>query len=216
MPNGYQFDAERFAALMASFDTANPSEAEAINAARVLRRMVAGNNLRVVDALERPDVKAALDARLQPVRQETANAAALEAAQKEAEDLRGRLAVVVPKLTEISDALTESLRRERELMARLRGQSAPRQHGSATPAGMPQPAGQSLFLPAAAVVVAAVLLLMAAFRGNSSERSQGNGLGTTERNNAPLVRKGRATVSSAKSRSLHSRLHRVGPSGQRR
>lgn len=67
-------EAERFAALMAGFDTGNPSEAEAMGKGRVLRRMVAGKTLpdgtplRLVDAWELPEIRAAIDRQLQPVR----------------------------------------------------------------------------------------------------------------------------------------------------
>ena len=72
MPTAPQsgFDANEFAKLMARFDTGNPSEAEAMNAARLLRRMVASNGLRFVDVMERGEVKHALDAQLQVVREE--------------------------------------------------------------------------------------------------------------------------------------------------
>jgi hypothetical protein len=65
------FDPEEFAKLMARFDTGNPSEAEAMNAGRAMRRMVAGNGLRLVDVIERADVKQALDLQLQPVREDS-------------------------------------------------------------------------------------------------------------------------------------------------
>ena len=70
MPAGQQrgFDAERFAALVATFDN-NPNEAEAMNGARMFRRMAHGDNKRVVDLIYRADVMAALDAVLQPVRE---------------------------------------------------------------------------------------------------------------------------------------------------
>jgi hypothetical protein len=65
------FDPERFATLVGRFDLGNPSEAEAINAARVIRRMLAEHNLRFVDAMGRVDVIQALDAQFQPVREDS-------------------------------------------------------------------------------------------------------------------------------------------------
>jgi hypothetical protein len=65
-------DADTVAKMIARFETSNPSEAEAINAMRMFRRMVAAEGLRVVDVLERADVKQALDAQLQPVREDSA------------------------------------------------------------------------------------------------------------------------------------------------
>jgi hypothetical protein len=67
-------EAERFAALMAGFDTGNPSESEAMGKVRALRRMVAaktlpdGTPLRIVDAWELPEIREAIDRQLQPVR----------------------------------------------------------------------------------------------------------------------------------------------------
>jgi hypothetical protein len=66
------FDPASFAKLMASFDTSNACEAEAISAARAMRRMAASHGWRVVDVLERDDVKKALDVQLQPVREDSA------------------------------------------------------------------------------------------------------------------------------------------------
>lgn len=97
-------EAERFAALMAGFDTGNPSEVEAIGKARALRRMVAAKNIRFVDAMEFPEIRKALDDQMQPVRPPGADVTALQA---ENEDLRGKLAFVVPKLREVTDALTK-------------------------------------------------------------------------------------------------------------
>jgi hypothetical protein len=81
-PNN-EFDAERFAALMGRFDTANPSEAEAMNAARAMRRMVVEKNLWFVDAICRADVARALDMLLKPAREdsEELKAAFLEVAK---------------------------------------------------------------------------------------------------------------------------------------
>jgi hypothetical protein len=67
-------EAERFAALMAGFDTGNPSESEAMGKVRALRRMVAaktlpdGTPLRIVDAWELPEIRVAIDTQLQPAR----------------------------------------------------------------------------------------------------------------------------------------------------
>lgn len=112
-------EAERFAALMAGFDTPNPSEAEAMEKGRSLRRMAAKKNVRVVDAFELPEIRAALDAQMKPERMEMPDVAALQA---ENDDLRGKLALAVPKVTELAEAL-EVLTREREEDARSTAQS---------------------------------------------------------------------------------------------
>jgi imidazolonepropionase-like amidohydrolase len=61
-------EAQRFAALMAGFDVGNPSEAEAVSKGGVLRRMAAEKKIRVVDAWELPEIRAAIDKQLNPVR----------------------------------------------------------------------------------------------------------------------------------------------------
>lgn len=61
-------EAERFAALMAGFDTGNPSDAEAKSKGCEMRRMAMAKGIRVVDALELPEIRAAIDRQLQPVR----------------------------------------------------------------------------------------------------------------------------------------------------
>jgi hypothetical protein len=61
-------DARRFAALLAGFDTGNPSEEEAVAKARALRRMAVACGTRIIDALERADVRLAVDAQMQPKR----------------------------------------------------------------------------------------------------------------------------------------------------
>jgi hypothetical protein len=114
-------EAQRFAALMAGFDTGNPSEAEAIGKVRVLRRMLVEKGLRLVDALELPEIRQALDDQMQPARQAVADTAALQAeldalhvefdgyicaSQAELDDLRGKLAFAMPKLAEVTERLT--------------------------------------------------------------------------------------------------------------
>jgi len=154
-------EAERFAALWAGFETGNPSEAEAMGKGRMMRRMAAAKGLRIIDALELPEIRKAIDEQLQPVRAANTDAAA----QAEVEELRGKLAVVVPKLREMTEALT----REKELTAKLRGQSLPAQHGAAsngTGSVVTSPClgAQSWLFEIAVVVAAMVLMGMAAFR----------------------------------------------------
>jgi hypothetical protein len=61
-------EAERFARLMAGFDTANASNEEAAIKGQMMRRMAAEKKIRVVDALELPEIREAIDAQLQPAR----------------------------------------------------------------------------------------------------------------------------------------------------
>jgi hypothetical protein len=95
-------EAQRFAALWAGFDTGNPSEPEAMAKGRGLRRMLVDKNIRLVDALELPGIRKALDAQMQPVRQPVPDVAALRA---ENDDLRRKLAVAVPKVREFAAIL---------------------------------------------------------------------------------------------------------------
>jgi hypothetical protein len=67
-----EFNAERFAALVARFDVGNSSEAEAMSAARTIRRGLIEKSVRFVDAMARADVMQALDAQLKPVREDSA------------------------------------------------------------------------------------------------------------------------------------------------
>lgn len=64
-------NARRFAALFAGFDTGNASEEEAMSKGRAMRRMAADANMRIVDVLELPEVRQALDHQMQPVRWES-------------------------------------------------------------------------------------------------------------------------------------------------
>jgi hypothetical protein len=90
-----EFDPQHFALLMGSFDTGNASEAEAMNAARLLRRSLAGRGLRLVDVIYRADVMQALDAHLQPVREESAELKKLYVQNAElAERLHGQEQII--------------------------------------------------------------------------------------------------------------------------
>lgn len=86
--NSKLLNARRFAALFAGFDTGNVSEEEAFAKARALRRMAAENNLRIVDVLEMPEVRKALDDQMQPVRQQSPE---LQAALGQIATLRAEL-----------------------------------------------------------------------------------------------------------------------------
>ena len=61
--------AKRFAGLMAGFDTGpNSSEEEAMSKGRAMRRMATQMNMRIVDLLEVPDIRAAIDDQMHPAR----------------------------------------------------------------------------------------------------------------------------------------------------
>ena len=102
-------EAERFAKLCAGFDVCNASEAEAMGKGRALRRMLVEKKIRLVDALEMPEIRKALDDQMQPVRSPIPDVAALQA---ENEDLSKKLAFVVPKFREITEALAAKRHRD--------------------------------------------------------------------------------------------------------
>ena len=83
-----ELNAKRFSALLAGFDTGNTSEEEAMSKGRALRRMAFESGLRIVDALEMPEVKKAIDDQMQPKRQESRE---LEYALEELASLRMQL-----------------------------------------------------------------------------------------------------------------------------
>jgi len=61
-------EAHTFASTWAGFDMANANEAEAMTKGRMLRRKAAEKNLRVIDALELPEIRRAIDEQLSPKR----------------------------------------------------------------------------------------------------------------------------------------------------
>ncbi len=148
-------------ALVAGFEIGNQSEAEAIGKGRMMRRMAVAKGLRLVDVFELPEIRKAIDDQIQPVRAANTDSAA----KAEAEELRGKLAVVVPKLREMTEALT----REKELTAQLRRRSpAQQQHGAVSigaVSGIDSPSlgAQSWLFEVAVVVAALVLMVMGTF-----------------------------------------------------
>jgi hypothetical protein len=143
-------NARRFAALLAGFDLANPSEEEAISKARAMRRMAAECNLRIVDLLEAPDVRRAIDEQMQPRRQQGPE---LEEAVRESDALRAELT-----------ARTRDMRKLAEMLTRARRENA----GSGLRSCLVAPArhsfgAQSWIFEAIAVLVALCLILVDAF-----------------------------------------------------
>ena len=115
--NRTTINARRFAALLAGFDTGNASEVEALAKARALRRLAMDANMRIVDALELPDVRAAIDAQLQPLRFESPD---LQVVMERAEALREELTERTRNVRELSDRLRE----QEEMNAALRADLA--------------------------------------------------------------------------------------------
>ena len=122
-------NARRFAALLAGFDTGNGSEEEALAKARVLRRMAADAGMRVVDAMELPEVKQAVDDQMRPARTESP---ALREALEQAAALREELTERTRDVRELADLL-----RRREEEARAERKRPP--VATATPKPAPRP-----------------------------------------------------------------------------
>ena len=149
-----EFDSEQFAKYMASFDTGNPSEAEAINAARLLRRMCVESRCRLVDALGRTDVQRALDECLKPERETTPE---LQAAKEEIADLE--------------DCIDRLQHEQAQALQAARGESAAlkacierlQRERSASKRALPSDPVNG-YLIAAVAVPSAVLLVMSMWR----------------------------------------------------
>jgi hypothetical protein len=150
---------KRFAALLAGFDIGNPSEAEAMNCARAWRRMAVDCDERIVDLLELPDVRKAIDDQLQPKR----------IVAQEVMELRNELTLRMDQVTRLARLLkcqedrTEALRKE---LSDLKSKS-----GSAAQAGPSTSQGsnshsfgeQSWVIQIAGVVITFVLICLALF-----------------------------------------------------
>lgn len=120
-------ESQRVAALVAGLDTGNPNEAEATGKFRVLRRMVIGKNIRLVDALELTEIRKALDDQMSPDRKEgPALQQALEQAAALREELTARTRDVRTLAGDLKGCKELLQRRERENDAlRRRTASAP-------------------------------------------------------------------------------------------
>ena len=157
--NSTAIKASLFAALMAGADTGNSCEAEAVNKFRALRRMAANAGLRIVDVLEMPEVKTAIDQQMRPVRQKNGDLQqALEQAAALREELTERtrnvreLAELLTKREEIAEGLreeltertsdvrklTELLRRQEETATALREELAEAKCAAAQASTQPQ------------------------------------------------------------------------------
>ena len=132
-------NARRFAAVMAGCDTGNPSEEEAVSKFRALRHMAADAGLRIVDVLEIPGVRQALDDQMQPVRQDS----------RELHEAMEQAAMLRQELTE----RTRDVRRLAELLATKQG-------GQAGPNVVARGSGESSHSVGAQVVADFVALMV--------------------------------------------------------
>jgi len=209
MPNVQQnpaINARRFAALLAGFDTGNACEQEALSKGRALRRMAAEANMRVVDVLELPDVKRAVDDQLRPARKESPQ---LQDAVDRAEALREELM----ERTRDVRQLAELLRQQEETTEALRGElAAARSRPVRAVPARPSLGAQSWVFEAGTIFLALALLVAAFCGGGFQGRSNGDELGNGQGKAAAVVRTGRAIRPVPKSRAVRHRLRHGGPS----
>jgi hypothetical protein len=202
--NNSGLDARRFAALLAGFDLGNGSEEEAISKGRALRRMAANAGVRIVDLLELPDVKKAVDEQMQPRREESTD---LKEAQERAALLEDELRDRMQDVTN----LAELLRQEKETSESLRQRAGrPGQGGNGATASSPSFGVPSWGFEAGTVLLAVVLMIAAFIGGKFREGGNGNGMGKREGNVAAVVRQGGTVRAVPKRRVLPDRQHRGG------
>ena len=140
------FNPEDFVELIGGFDTGNPSEAEAISAARLLRRMLVTHSLRLVDAMGRTDVMRALDAQFEPLREQP----------PELQDAREEIAELTEQ-ARIREQIIDELQEER-------GSNRGTDVGSTTRKSVSGGGLVNEFVVAVASLAAIALLIASAFR----------------------------------------------------
>ncbi len=216
--NNPPINAKRFAALLAGFDTCNSSEEEALAKGRALRRMAADARMRVVDVMELPEVKRAIDDQMRPNRKESpALQEALEQAAHLQEELteRTRNARQLADLLREQKAKTEKLDRELAL-ARSASSSAPSPFAASARAPRIGVPGNEGWMVATAAVLTIVLLVAAIFGGHFYEGGNGNGLGNGKGISAPGVQQGGGVRAVPKHGAVHHRVHSGGPADRPR
>lgn len=149
---------KRVAAHFAGFDLGNPCDAEALSHGLALRREAAKCGMRIVDLLELPDVKRAVDEQLQPKRSESDD---LRIAIELAESLRLELTERTRDVRNLVDQLIE----QQKVTAEARDALADiKLHGAGTSAGTGIRShcfgAQSWVLEAAALITAMVLMFL--------------------------------------------------------
>jgi hypothetical protein len=216
MPNPQSkpdIDVHRFAAVLAGFDICNSSDEEALTKALVLRRMAAKARMRIVDLLELPDVKLAVDAQLGPERKESP---ALQQAVTHAASLQEELTERMRDVRRLAEQLRRQEERSEELgrelalarssrtttnaaarASRIQVPSPPHSGGTVIP-------GWSVQLGA---VVMALVMLICSLVGNS-HGGNGNGVGNSQGVSAAGIHKDGAVRSVPKRRRVHHRVPR--------
>jgi hypothetical protein len=128
--------AERFAALVAGIDLGNPNDAEAAGKLRAMRRMAAESGMRVVDVLELPLVRKAIDDQMQPDRKDgpaLQNAMEQVAALREELTARTRDVRSLAELVTQRDEAIETLRAELVVVRRAESLSQRRRGRAVAP-----------------------------------------------------------------------------------
>jgi len=153
---------KRIAALLAGFDMGNPCEAEAMSHGLALRHMAAKHGMRIVDLLELPDVKRAVDEQLQPKR---SGSEELQAALQQAASLRQEL---TDRMRDVR-IMADELKKQHKITAELRKEleRAKVQAGVTTgnaPVFTHSFGAQSWVFEVAGILGAVVLMVMAAIR----------------------------------------------------
>jgi hypothetical protein len=178
--------------------------------------MASDAHMRVVDLLELPEVRKAIDDQMQPRRFESGDLQkAIEHATALREELMERtrdvrnLAELVRQKDETAQALREELA-EMAFQVGTQAPSPPASHGSQRSSAHSFGA-QSWLFEVASIVTVVVLLIMAVCNGHFLERSTGNELANHQRSAAPVVRKGRPVLSVPNHGAVRRRQHRSGP-----
>lgn len=211
MPNAQNnpaINVRRFAALLAGFDLGNTSEEEAVSKGRALRKMAENAKMRIVDLMELPEVKQAIDEQMQPMRTESL-------ALNEALEQSAALQKEVMERTRDVRRLAESLRERDEAIETMRrelsaARSAPVQACAASSPASGAPGVPFFGVQIGAALIVVVLLIVAVFTGNFRERSNGNGYGSREGKSAAVVRKGGTVRPLPKHGAVRDRVHHGG------
>ena len=212
--NKPDIDAHRFAGVLAGFDVCNASDEEALTKGLALRRMAVKAGMRIVDLLEVPKVREAIDAQLSPKR-------GPDPALQEALELTSALQEELTERTRDVGNLAEQLRRQEAKNDELvRALSVARSSASTpgasprytapspspAPARSPAPAASRKGIPMWSVQLGAAAmalgLLISSVSGHFHEGGQTNGLGNTPGASAPLVHKDRAVRPVRKRRAV--------------
>jgi hypothetical protein len=215
--NKPDIDVHRFASVLAGFDTCNDNDQEAVTKGLALRRMAKTAGMRIVDLMELPELRQAIDDQMLPVRRP-------DPAFKEALEHVASLQEELTERTRDVAMLAERLGRQEEEMERMRreyaGARSPRmQPAPVRSGGNSSPSASRAVLPAwgvqAGAAVMALAMLLCSLFGNS-HGGNGNGLGNGQGAPAAVVHQNSAVRSVPKRSPLHYRKRRSAPGADAR